>query len=191
MHGVSVVNRDHRKDEFRSKLKITIGSALVLGACFGAYVPLKDRYNSAPNRSRYELVRDSDSTIRRLVSSLSERSIYSLDAQNPNSEFGRNLTKVKSNLTSAGYSSLASAAYTCPSNDSSATSNCLTRVSNSTGRELRTTFSRPHNLDSFSSFLLSIASVAGLFFAFGSLGIISDRLPPKPSEKYKSRMDGV
>lgn len=187
MHGVSVATRDHKKDEFRSKVKITVGSALVLGAFFSAYVPLNDRYSRSPDLSRYESVSEADRTIRKLTSSLSERSTVSLDVRNPNSDFAKDLATVQRNLTRANYPALASTASSCVSDDSGRVATCLTDVSHSIGRELRSTFSTTHDLDSLVSLIKSLASIAALCFAFGIAGIINDRFPSKPSAKSASR----
>jgi hypothetical protein len=189
MHGVSVVGRDHKKDEFRSKVKITLGSAAVLGALFSLYLPLNDCYSQSPDRSRYELVSSADRTIGKIQSSLSERSIDSLDVRNPTSDFAKDLATVQRNLTDADYSSLASSASSCVSDNSRRTSDCLGVVSDSIRSELRSTFSNTHDLDALISLIKSLAPIAGLCFAFGALGLISDRFPSKPSSKYLARMD--
>lgn len=189
MNGVSVVNRDHKKDEFISKVKITVGSAVVLGALFSAYVPLNDRYMHSPDRPRYELVRNSDKRIRDLVSTLSEQSIGSLDVRNPDSHFSKTLDSISEDLTRSGHPSLASKILTCVSTDSNTTSNCLVGISHSVESELRSAFKGIHDLDLCVSLIKSLASIAGLFFVFGAAGLISDRFPSKPSEKYGSRIN--
>lgn len=186
MHGASVVGKDHKKEEFRSKVKISAASALVLGGCFAAYVPLHDHYVRDPLHQKYELVDSARETISSYSRSLDSDPFGSDQRPDP-----QKLSAARKNLNLAGYSELANRVATCTSIPSSRTQgDCLGEVSTSLAQVERTELKKPFELDTLCSiFLKAIAPVAALFLLFGVAGLISDRIPSKPSEKYKSKLN--